>query len=37
VSLQGLFLFTDEASLLAGDALTHEWVNGRGERLALKV
>lgn len=29
--LQGIFLFTDEASLLVGDALAHEWVNGREE------
>lgn len=36
-SLQGIFLFTDEASLLAGDAVEHEWVNGRGELLALKL
>lgn len=35
--LQGLFLFTDEASLLAGDALGHEWVNGRGEGTGLGV
>ena len=33
--LQGIFLFTDEASLLAGDALEHEWVNGRGEEVRV--
>lgn len=34
-SLQGIFLFCDEASLLAGDALAQEWVNGRGEGVVL--
>ncbi|HEY3572057.1 MAG TPA: replication-relaxation family protein [Thermoanaerobaculia bacterium] len=33
--LQGIFLFIDEASLLAEDALGQEWVNGRGERQLL--
>jgi hypothetical protein len=33
--LQGIFLFTDEASLLAGDALSHTWVNGRGEGVGI--
>ena len=31
----GLFLFTDRASLSGVDILNHEWVNGRGERVAL--
>ncbi len=34
-SLQGLFLFADETSFLAGDALQCEWVNGRGEGVRL--
>jgi Replication-relaxation len=34
-SLQGLFLFTDEASLLAEDALTHGWLSGRRETVSL--
>jgi hypothetical protein len=34
-SLQGLFLFTDEKSLLVGDALMHQWTTGRGERVKL--
>lgn len=33
--LQGLFLFADEASLLARDALRSEWVNGRGDTTRL--
>ncbi len=35
-SLQGLFLFTDEASLVADDALTHAWMNGRREEVQLR-
>jgi hypothetical protein len=34
--LHGIFLFTDEASLLAGDALSHSWVNGRMQRSPLE-
>jgi protein involved in plasmid replication-relaxation len=30
-----LFLFTDEGSLECEDILTHEWVNGRDERVRL--
>jgi len=33
--LQGIFLFTDEKSLLVGDVLEHAWANGRGERVLL--
>jgi protein involved in plasmid replication-relaxation len=33
--LQGIFLFTDERSLLSGDTLSHEWMNGRGEIIRL--
>ena len=33
--LQGIFLFTDEKSLTATDALLHEWINGRGDRVRL--
>ncbi len=32
---QGIFLFTDIESLTSGDALTHEWKNGRGESVRL--
>lgn len=28
-SLQGIFLFADERSLLEGDTLAHFWLNGR--------
>ena len=35
--LQGIFLFTDEKSLLEGDALGHGWVNGRGEVVRVGV
>jgi len=34
-SLQGLFLFGEEQSLLGGDALTSEWISGKKERAAL--
>jgi len=34
-SLQGLFLFIDEATILVGDALEYEWTTGRGERVHL--
>jgi hypothetical protein len=34
--LQGIFLFTDEASLLLGNTLEHLWVNGRGHELTLE-
>jgi hypothetical protein len=33
--LHGIFLFTDETSFLADDALSHEWVNGRGEGVRV--
>jgi hypothetical protein len=33
--LQGIFLFAEEGALLAGDALEHEWVNGRREEVKL--
>jgi len=33
--LQGIFLFTDEKSLLACDALSHSWVSGRGEETVF--
>lgn len=31
--LQGIFLFAEDAALLEGDALEHEWVNGRREEV----
>jgi hypothetical protein len=35
-SLQGIFLFTDETSLLAGNAVEHCWTNGKGQELTLE-
>lgn len=32
---QGILLFSDIESLSTGDALTHEWTNGRGESVRL--
>jgi hypothetical protein len=34
-SLERIFLFTDEASLLSGEALSHEWLNGKKEQVVL--
>ena len=34
--LQGLFLFAEEGVFLGGDALSYEWVNGRGEGVRLE-
>lgn len=34
-SLERIFLFADEDSLLSGDALSHQWLNGRREEVAL--
>lgn len=34
-SLERIFLFADEDSLLSGDALSHQWLNGRQEQVVL--
>ena len=31
----GFFLFTTREGLLAGDPLTHEWVNAKGRAVRL--
>ena len=35
-SLERIFLFADEGSLLSGDALNHIWLNGKSEQVMLR-